>query len=256
MTFVLGSLLVSAALVYGADVCAQAVTQNSGTARDLSWSSSKQQLEPDKICTQHTITSSKPGRPLPVAWPEAGVLETNITGRLVAAFCCSENVAARTEPLRYGAPAKTVQTSVLVGEIEPSEEYPDLIEEDAKSMRSTFTGDLWDGGKYVRLDLELRVAAANPHLEQSVLQFVVTDQSSEPVVVDWDLVGKLSKTLNPFFTETPKDRNYRQSTYVFFAGERPAPARSVVVVKTATGRLLGRFMVNGFTLQKDEGKSR
>jgi hypothetical protein len=78
----------------------------------------------------------------------------------------------------------------------------------------------------------------------------VTDQSSEPVTVEWDIVEKLSTTFKPFFTATPKSRSYRQTTYVFFASVQPAPSQSVLVVRTDAGKPLGRFVVSSFSLDK------
>jgi hypothetical protein len=247
----LAGLILAIGLAYGGEVCSQPETAQSGSSPELSWASFTKQLAPKKICTQQEITPNSPA-PLSVGWPGAGILEASITGRFAVAFCCLEETAVRKDSLRFGAPPKTLPTRVIVGAGDPDrdDEYPDLIEDDAKSIQTLFKGSVWDGARLVKLDLELRAAASHPHLKQSVLQFVVVDQSSEPVSVEWDLVRKLSATVKPFFTETPKDRSYRETTYVFFAGNRPAPARSLVEVRTGAGKLLGRFAVGAFTMKR------
>ena len=52
--------------------------------------------------------------------------------------------------------------------------------------------------------------------------------------------------MKPFSTETP-GTGYHLTTYVFFAKEQPTPRTGVVTLRTAAGKLLGRFAVEGFT---------
>jgi len=249
----IAGLIVAMGSLHAAGVCSQAVTSQSGSSPEISWSSATRELAPKKICTQQEITT-RSAPPVAIAWPGAGILAASIADRFVVAFCCLEETVARKDSLHYGAPQKTLPTRVITAAGDPDrdkDEYPDLIEDDAKSIQTLFKGSVWDGTRLVKLDLELRAAASHPHSKQSVIQFVVIDQSSEPVSVEWDLVRKLSAVAKPFFTETPKDRGHRETTYVFFAGNRPAPARSVVEVKTGSGQLLGRFAAAAFTMKKN-----
>lgn len=247
----LGGLILSIGLLRAGEVCSQPVTVQSGSSAEVSWSSARKQLAPKKICTQQEITL-KAASPLPIAWPGAGILQAGIVDRFLIQFCCLEETRERKDSLRYGTPQMTLGTRLIMAAGDPDkddDEYPDLIEDDAKSIQTQLQGSVWEGTRSVKLDLELRAAASHPHLKQSVLQFVVVDQSSEPVSVEWDLVRKLGTTIKPFFTETPKDRGYRETTYVFFTGNRPAPARSVVEVKSGSGKVLGRFAVGAFTMK-------
>jgi hypothetical protein len=243
----LGILLIVVTVAYCADVCPQAEGLTSGGAGDVSWAIGRQQMQSDRVCTRHTVTAAAAGAPLSVAWRKSGVLAVDISGRFVVSFCCAERVETQTDVLRYGA-GRTMRASALEAENDDSADYPDLIEEDARVLRTALVGEVWDGSKYVKLDLELRAAASHPHVNQSVLEFVVTDQSSEPVTTEWDIVQKLGAKVKPFFSATPKNRGYRQTTYVFFSSERPAPAQSEVLVKNDAGKVLGRFAINAFAM--------
>lgn len=208
-----------------------------------------QRMEPDRICLQHSLAAPTGGSPVPVAWPSVGILDAAITGQFVLSFCCAQRIAVKHESLYAGTPPRTAHTPVLIGSKSQDEEYPDLIEEDAKVLRSAFTGGVWDGVKSVRLDLEVRAAASHPHAKQSVFQFVIVDRSSEPVVVDLEVIDKLSTVVKPFFTSNPRDRDYRESTYVFFASGRPSPARSAIVVRNSAGKLLARLEAAVFAMK-------
>lgn len=250
MIRVLGGLVFSIGLLHGGEVCSQPVTAQSGNSPEVSWSSASKQLAPKKICTQQEI-APKSASPLAIVWPGAGILQATVADRFLVGFCCLEQSTVRKDSLRYGTPQLTLATRLIAaaGDPDKDDEYPDLIEDDAKSIQTLFKGSVWDGSRPVKLDLELRAAASHPHLKQSVLQFVVVDESSEPVSVEWDLVHKLSATAKPFFTETPKEKAHRETTYVFFSGKRPAPARSVVEVRSRSGTILGRFAVAAFTMK-------
>jgi len=241
-----GLLLISGRPVRGTDLCPNPTTLKSGKSHNVAWSVARQQIAEDRACTQHVVTAPSPGAALAVSWPGGGILETNIAGRFALSFCCAEKVETRRDVLLYGAPPKTQRTTVLTLETERDTEYPDLIEEDAKVYRTALAGELWDGGKYIRLQLELRAAASNPHVKQTVFEFIATDLSSEPLEVDWDVVRGLSAKTKPFYSATPKDQAYRKTTYVFFTDDRPEPTRTVVAVKTSAGKLLGRFAINAF----------
>lgn len=184
---------------------------------------------------------------MPVAWRAAGVLDAKISGGFVTAFCCSEEVELRKDSLQYDEPTrKNMETFVHVGLRGDNDDYPDLIEPDAKIKQSLFAGRLWDGSRYLKVDIELRASASHPHFGQSVFEFVIADQSPEPLRVEWDLLQEMSRKMKPFSTETP-GTGYHLTTYVFFAKEQPTPRTGVVTLRTAAGKLLGRFAVEGFT---------
>ena len=147
--------------------------------------------------------------------------------------------------LRYGEPQKAVEALVQTGAPDDDEDYPDLIEDDAKTRRSSFVGDLWDGAQYVHVDIEFLASASYAHLNQSVFQFVIVDRSSQPVIAEWNLLAEMSKTMQPYYSRTPESGR-RQQVYVFFAKRRPSPAPGNVLVKTAGGKFLARFAAAGF----------
>lgn len=229
------------------DVCPHAAVEKSGGADDLTWTSSVRRISAEKFCTEHHVTNLRADRPMPVAWPAAGVLEAKIGGDFVIAFCCSEDVAIQRGSLQYDGPAqKSIETHVHVGLLEENDDYPDLIEPDAKIKQFRFAGRLWDGTQFVKVDLELRVSASYPHFKQSVFEFAIADQSPERLQVDWNLLQEMKGKMKPFFTETP-GAGYHRSTWVFFGKERPTPRNGVVTLRTAAGKLLGRFVAEGFT---------
>ena len=66
-------------------------------------------------------------------WRAAGVLDAKISGGFVTAFCCSEEVELRKDSLQYDEPTrKNMETFVHVGLRGDNDDYPDLIEPDAK----------------------------------------------------------------------------------------------------------------------------
>lgn len=241
------AVVFSAALGY-AELCPKAVMKQSGELPDVSWASGAQPSGKGKACTQQQVTSLSPTQPMPVHWPAAGILEAKIGGRFVSSACCADEVKTQKAVLRYGLEtSKTLETFLEVGSSAESDDYPDLIEPDAKMKLTSFTGSVWDGAKFVRIDLELKASASHPHFNQSVFEFVIADRSSEPLVVEWDLVETMNREAKSFVTNNPEGTPYRLSNFVFFAKERPAPQRGEVKVKNGGGKLLGRFAADGFT---------
>jgi hypothetical protein len=245
-----GLVILSASPALARGVCPDSTVEKSGSAGDISWASSVRRISPDLVCTQQQITSSKLDGPVQVDWPAAGILTVQITGQFVSSFCCSEKVQLQKAPLTYGLSGTTVEALAHIEFGEPDDDYPDLIEPGAQVKRSSFQGRVWDGSKYIDLDVEFSAAASYPHFQQSLFQFIVTDQSSEPLVVEWDLLQRMNRIMRPYFAENPKESKQRQSTYVFFAKVHPSPAHGVVEVRTSGGKLLGRFAVDGFTNQE------
>jgi len=233
------------------DVCSKANVEKSGKAAEISWSSGTARVSSEKICTRQQLASADSGEPLAVAWPETGVVSARVRGTFTISFCCAEDLEEKTATLRYGPANKSLDTVLQAAEEDDDDgEYPDLIEEDAKSIRTSFTGDLWNGSRYVRVDIELRAAASHPHFNQSVFQYTVIDQSSEPVTVEWSLPAELSKTHEGYVSGPPEGSKARQLTQVFFGKEQPGPAHGTVDLKTADGKLLGRFTARGFAKAK------
>jgi hypothetical protein len=150
--------------------------------------------------------------------------------------------------LRFGEAA--MPTKVHTPRIDDKEEYPDLIEDDARSLKTSFIGNLWDGSTYVDVDIEVRAAASHPHFNQSVFQFVLIDHSSTPISIEWELVAKMSKTNEPYTANNPEGGSDRRQTVVFFGKAQPTPAEGVIELKTPTGKLLGRFIAAGFLAGK------
>ena len=238
-------LMCCALLGYSDDACPAAVVRESAEAPGLSWTSGKGPAGGDRICTRQQVTSTKADVPLALMWPAAGILSAQIGAHFASSLCCFERTAVKESTLQYGTPARSIETHVHRGTEVESDEYPDLIEDDARTERSSFIGRLWDSSKFVDVDIEFRASASYAHLNQSVFQFVIIDRSPQPITAEWDLPANMSKTMQPYYTRTPG--GYRQDIYVFFAKKRPSPAHGVVAVKTAGGNLLGRFRADGFT---------
>jgi len=230
------------------DVCPKAAIGKSGTATEMSWTSGTGRVSPEKICTRQQLTSANAGEPLAVAWPETGIVSARIKGTFTISFCCAEGLEEKTETLRYGPDNKPLDTVLQAAEEDDDDgEYPDFSEEDAKSIRTSFTGELWNGSRYVKVDLALGAAASHPYRNQSVFQFTVMDQSSEPVTVEWSLPTEMSKTRQGSYVPVLLEGKARLATQVFNGKDQPAPARGTVDLKTADGKLLGRFTARGFT---------
>ena len=247
---ILSFVVFAAAAAHAGDVCPEATMQRSGSDAGVSWKSGTRSLGAGKFCTRHEVTIATAESPLPVEWPSAGILSVNISGTLALSFCCTETVKSQSAPLRYGASGKSLDSIVQLDAASQDEDYPDLIEEDAKTSQTSFLGRVWDGGKWIDISVELRSAASHPHFNQSVFQFTINDASSEAINVEWSLVTEMSKTTQPYFSGPGEGSKTRQGTYVFFGKQLPSPAQGVVELKNAGGQLLGRFSAAGFTPKK------
>jgi hypothetical protein len=241
--------VVCAGACFPEDLCPKANTGKSGTSGNLAWASGTGPAAGGRICVKQQVTTSETNTPTAVAWPVGGILSAIVSGRFVGSFCCSEGIDLQKAVLKYdaaGSAMQAVDTEVNAVIFDPGEDYPDLIEDDAKTKRSAYAGNVWDGSKFIKLDIELRASASYPHFNQSVFQFVIIDQSPEPVTIEWNLLIDMGKTMQSYFTGTPEGSKYRQSTYVFFGKQRPSPAHGIVEVKSSGGKVLGRFSADGF----------
>jgi hypothetical protein len=237
-------------LAWSEGVCPKPVDDQSGADTEISWASGMQRIGAEKICMRQQVSNLNDAAPLPIVWPAAGILAAAISGPFERSFCCAEGQELQKEDLKYGASSKVLNTTVHTGTTDTNDDYPDLIEGDARTKRTAFAGKLWDGSRYVTVNVELRASASHPHFNQSVFQFVIIDQSSEALSFEWNLVEKLIKTIQPYVTGSPEGGGHRQTTYVFFGKEQPAPAGGVVEIKTSSGTLLGRFDADGFINKK------
>jgi hypothetical protein len=238
-------LLIPGSNLFAGNVCPAGTIENSGTLNGVSWSTGSQKVVAGKICIENTVNVGS--RPAKVSWPAAGILEAEVSETLVSAFCCADRVEPRGASLQVGSPARNIAAKVLRPHEELDKDYPDLIEPDAKIRRYSYRGRLWDGGSSIDVDLEFRAAASRPYFRQSLFEFVITDQSSEPLVIEWDLIAGIAHPDRNYFTENPPGSATRQKSYVFHTSGRPAPAEGIAVVKRADGKVLARFSVAGFT---------
>ena len=239
-------LLAGSAGGIAAGVCPEASVEKAGSAEGVSWTSGSRRIAARKICIERTVSTPAATSATEVSWPAAGILSVRISGKFTSSFCCADRVTLRKSPLLAGSPARPVPALALVSHEELDGDYPDLMEPDAKVRRYSFTGRVWDGVRYVDIDLEFRSSASRPYYKRSLIEFVITDQSSEPLVVDWDLVGQITRSEQSYFTESPKGSPQRQHTRVFHTSEPPVPAKGLAIVKTASGKLLAQFRVDGF----------
>jgi hypothetical protein len=242
-------LLAGSAIGIAGRLCPAANVEKSGSAAGVAWTSGSQQIAARKICIERSVSVS-PETATAVSWPAAGILSTHIAGKFTSSFCCAERVAFRKSPILVGSPARSISALALAGHEELDGDYPDLMESDAKVRRYSFTGRVWDGAGYVDIDLEFRASASRPYYRQSLIEFVITDQSSQPLVVDWDLAGQITRSEQSYFTESPKGSPQRQTTRVFHTIEPPVPAGGIAVVKTASGNVLAQFRVDGFKTRR------
>lgn len=246
----LASLVFCAALAWADSVCPKPGDEQSGANAEISWTSGIQRVRPERFCLRQQVTSIDDATPVPVVWPAAGILSAAIGGPFTRSFCCDEVHELQKEVLKYGASSKTLNTTVYTGTPDMDDDYPDLIESDARTQRTALAGKLWDGSKYVTVNIELRASASHPHFNQSIFQFVIIDQSSEALSLEWNLVETLSKTIEPYVSGNPEGGQHRQTTYVFFGKEKPAPACGILEIRTSAGKSLGRFVVDGFCNKK------
>jgi hypothetical protein len=233
------------------DACPKAAMGSSHDIPELSWTSGAA-MSGSQHCTRQEIVSHPADRPLAIEWLAAGIHSAEIGGKFASSLCCFEGIYSQSASLKYGSPAKSLATPIDAGiEDQDNDDYPDLIEDDARTMRSSFVGKLWDGSKFVDADIEFRAAASYPHSGQSVFQFIIVDRSPQRLSLSWDLPVNLAKTMEPYYTSGEEGAR-RQDIYVFFGKKRPAPAHGVVEVRTSGGKVLARFAAAGFLPEENE----
>jgi hypothetical protein len=243
-------LICGARLAHSDDACPKAAMGASHDTPELSWSSGAW-ISSDRSCTRQEIVNHLNDAPLAIEWSAAGILSAQIGAKLASSLCCFGSSHTQAASLEYGAPAKSLKTAIDTGiEDQDNDNYPDLIEDDARTMRSSFIGKLWDGSRFVDADIEFRAAASYPHSNQSVFQFTIVDRSHQRLSLNWDLPVSLAKTMEPYYTGGEEGAR-RQDIYVFFGKKRPTPAHGVVEVRTSGGKLLARFAAAGFMPEED-----
>lgn len=236
-------------LAHAEDACPKAAMGTSTDIRELSWTSGAG-ISYGRTCTRQQIVSHLSDTPLTIEWPAAGIFSAQIGAKLATSLCCFERSHTQAASLKYGAAGKSLTTAIDAGIEDDGDDYPDLIEDDARIMRSSFIGKLWDGSKFVDADIEFRAAASYPHSSQSVFQFIIVDRSSQRLNLSWDLPVGLAKTMEPYYTGG-QESGRRQDIYVFFGKKRPAPAPGVVEVRTSEGKMLARFVAAGFVPEEN-----
>jgi len=236
------SLTVAAQLVlsfaWAADLCPGGTDARQGAAGAVTWRSDSAKPT-QKRCVANQVTAAG----LAVSWPAAGIEHAAVGGRIEVAVCCFRHESTQPEPLRFGDReilAATHREDPKVAGKE-DDDFPDLIEDDAHGRAISIRGTLSDGDRPVRVDLLLRCTASK-FADQYAFQFTVIDRSPDNVDVDWDHLRKLRAAESPSIQPVAGG-----TAYVFLTARRPHEAIATIEVKVS-GRLLGRFHFDGFTL--------
>jgi len=209
----------------------------------VEWRSTAHALLKDRYCFANQVRNLGPV-PLLVGWPDAGIDQAAVAGRLEVAFCCAS--AARTAPSRIwtGSPQKALAIRMRrepeEGSADREEGYPDLIESDARVKNYCIRGSLDADGTAVQVDLTLKCSASR-FADRYAYQFAVSDRSAVPLRVDWDLLRQLRETVKPSVQPIPGG-----ATYVFLSAHTPDEAEGIIEIRTKTGAPAARLRLNGY----------
>jgi len=118
MHWILLSLLALTA-ARAAEVCASPPA----TPEPRSWAA--------KIGARHCVAGAVSANRT-VSWPAAGILPAEVAGRVEFAVCCFAAQIERPAPLRIGDGELTVPTHPEAADSAADDDFPDLIEDDAR----------------------------------------------------------------------------------------------------------------------------
>jgi len=177
-----------------------------------------------------------------VSWPAAGILQAESAGRIEFAVCCFAAQIERPAPLRIGDGERTVPTHLEAADSADEDDFPDLIEDDARTKTVSIRGTLGDPAHPTRVDILLRCSASK-FADQFAFQFTVIDRSPDRVGIVWDHLRDLERRITPAVQPVAGGK-----AWVFLSGARPHEAPATIELRTPAGVLLGRFRFDGFTL--------
>jgi hypothetical protein len=235
----------AASLACSADLCPPGQASPAGEVPGaVAWRSYRTEFRPGKFCIANEIRNEAKN-PLEIVWKDAGVEHALVRGQLQMAECCFDGVAKSKSTLQYGGKSLEVTIERAAGEGLASHEegYPDLIEEDARVRTVSIRGTLSAGGTDVRVDLLLKCSASQ-FAKQYAYQYSITDRSSDPVEVEWDLLAGMRKQAAPAVQVTPSGK-----TYLFLSDREPAEAEGRIEIR-AKGGTVAALRLDGFAASK------
>jgi hypothetical protein len=198
-------LALTAATVMAADVCPQPKPQ---TGERQSWTAKIGSRE----CRGRAVVGNAG-----VEWPDAGIVQAALAGRLEFAVCCFSQSADKDD-----------------------DDFPDLIDDDARTRSVSIRGTLGDTAHPARVDLLLKCSASK-FADQFAFQFVIVNRSADRIEIVWDRLRELESRTAPLVQSVPGGK-----AFVFLTRTPPRGAKSAVVLKSADGSVLGRFVFDGF----------
>ena len=224
-----------AMVAHAADVCPAPGSPGEGsTDGQWSWAQPRGKLD--------CVGSEVRGRAVVVAWPDSGIVQAVVQGRLEMAVCCFDSEISKPARVQRGDDESYMVPTHQEGHDADGDDddFPDLIEEDAHTRTVSIRGALWDGERAVRVDVLLKCSASK-FASQYAFQFTVIDRSADAVEIDWDHLRRMRAEV------APAVRNVLGGTaYVFLTAKRPREAAATVELRTKAGKALGRFRFGGF----------
>jgi hypothetical protein len=214
-------LILIALPIFAADDCPHDTT----TSAWNSWTAAVGK----RHCVANAVTSTET-----VAWPAAGIAEAGVAGRIEIQICCFESVAQRPAPLRIGDSSRSAMTyqEESAGD---EDDFPDLIEDDARTKRISIRGTLGDPNHPARVDIQLQCSASK-FADQYALQFTIVNRSPDRVEVLWDHLRELEQRLKGSSQPVAGGKGW-----VFLTRTKPTESRATVELKSLDGASLGRF---------------
>jgi hypothetical protein len=194
-----------------------------------------------KIGSRHCVASAVSATGA-VTWPAAGILRTEAAGRVEFAMCCFAAETDKPAPVRIAGRELTVPTHQEAAGSADEDEFPDLIEDDARTKSVSIRGTLGDAAHPIRVDILLKCSASK-FADQFAFQFTVIDRSADRVEVVWDHLRDLERRIAPSVQAVAGGK-----AWVFLTRGRPHEAPATIEVRTPSGVVLGRFRFDGFTL--------
>jgi hypothetical protein len=120
------------------------------------------------------------------------------------------------------------------------DDFPDLIEDDARTKRVSIRGSLGDPSHPVRVDVQLQCSASK-FADQYALQFTIVNRSADPLEVVWDHLRDLEQHLKASSQPVAGGKGW-----VFLTRVKPTESVAGVELKIPSGETLGRFQFDAW----------
>jgi hypothetical protein len=233
---------IACATVWSADLCPPGKSVDTGgVPGEILWRSYAGVPRPGKFCIGNQVRNEAKSA-VEIRWKEAGIERALVKGELQIAECCFDGAGLSKATLQYGSHALelTIHHDEEEGLAHHEEGYPDLIDEDARMRIVSIRGTLSTGGQDVRIDILLKCTASQ-FAKQFAYQYSVTDRSTDPIEIKWDLIEGMQQRGRASVQAIPSGK-----TYLFLSDAPPQEKEGRITLETKSGAVGAVFRLDGF----------